>query len=489
MKRKGFLNSITRWLDRRRRGGKGPATPSAGAGQEYLDQTVATSGQVPRDVVIGVDLGTSCTKVVIRTPFAAGGRAVPVPFGKLGHPTCQFLLPTCLSVGVDRSLNLGTGDSGSVRNHLKRKLLDAALKSDETQKEQAILEATAYMAGYLGLALKYAREWFESEERGAIKGFRPRWQVNIGIPSAGYADEPLKKAFLSAAKAGWYLSLDTGLIETGSAVAAAELALEGELEDEVEINVLPEVAAEVVGYARSPLRRTGLHVIADAGASTLDICGFVLHEHDGDDRYSLLNADVSRLGVVALHKLRRCALCELCSGGFVDTVMEDPVAPIPEYWIDYMVDTECDECANSLKSAEGEFVSTSVQALMGIIMSLKDELTPLASAFQDGIPLPLFLCGGGSFMSQFQEVVDQAGSQLNHLTRVRAQLIRSPLPVPQDLDSELVDKQIFRRLAVAYGLSFNYDDIGTIDPPVGVEPIRPYRQIDWKANYPDKDIE
>lgn len=63
-----------------------------------------------------------------------------------------------------------------------------------------------------------------------------------------------------------------------------------------DINVIPEVAAELVGYARSSLRETGLHVLIDLGARTLDIASFILHNRDGDDRYSILTADLEELG-------------------------------------------------------------------------------------------------------------------------------------------------------------------------------------------------
>ena len=71
-----------------------------------------------------------------------------------------------------------------------------------------------------------------------------------------------------------------------------------------QVDVVPEIAAEVVGYARSKHRREGLHVMVDVGASTIDICGFVLHAADGEDgdQYHLLTALVKRLGLHELHR-------------------------------------------------------------------------------------------------------------------------------------------------------------------------------------------
>ena len=40
------------------------------------------------------------------------------------------------------------------------------------------------------------------------------------------------------------------------------------------VEVFPEIAAPVVGYARLRRRREGLHVMVNVGPSTIDVCGF-----------------------------------------------------------------------------------------------------------------------------------------------------------------------------------------------------------------------
>ena len=62
--------------------------------------------------------------------------------------------------------------------------------------------------------------------------------------------------------------------------------------------IIPEIAAGAVGYALSDLRREGLHVMVDIGASTVDVCSFLLHEKEGNDRYSLLISRCSETGVL-----------------------------------------------------------------------------------------------------------------------------------------------------------------------------------------------
>jgi hypothetical protein len=51
----------------------------------------STEGAELRDLVVGLDFGTSCTKVVIRSPFMYGARAVAIPNGALGRSSPQQL--------------------------------------------------------------------------------------------------------------------------------------------------------------------------------------------------------------------------------------------------------------------------------------------------------------------------------------------------------------------------------------------------------------
>ena len=50
-------------------------------------------------------------------------------------------------------------------------------------------------------------------------------------------------------------------------------------------------------------------------------------------------------------------------------------------------------------------------------------------------------------------------------------------PIPQDLISKIKDTDLFQRLSVAYGLSFNQFDLGKIKPKGDVENISSPEQI------------
>lgn len=59
------------------------------------------------------------------------------------------------------------------------------------------------------------------------------------------------------------------------------------------------------------------------------------------------------------------------------------------------------------------------------------------------------------------------------------------IPKPDNLEAEELRSHEYHRLAVAYGLSFQFDDIGIIVPPSEIDDVPPDRS---NKNYIDKFI-
>ncbi|MBC8425585.1 hypothetical protein H8E07_15835, partial [bacterium] len=114
-------------------------------------------------------------------------------------------------------------------------------------------------------------------------------------------------------RAAWHLSVTPGSVTLDRAFTALGDPA-GDVPHLFDFGVIPEVAAEVVGYARSDLRRPGLHFLVDAGAGTLDVAGFVLHEDQGENLYPILSASVRPHGSLALLRARREAAANAKGG-------------------------------------------------------------------------------------------------------------------------------------------------------------------------------
>ena len=195
---------------------------------------------------------------------------------------------------------------------------------------------------YLAVTLREARARFMAAESDTYGRFDIRWALNLGIPSAGYDDQVVRRRFLRAARAAWKASCGAESVEWDSIGEVLKQERQPEFDPGIAIEVVPEVAAQAVGYARSTFRDPGLHLLIDVGAGTLDVCGFVLHEWDGQDRYRLLTATVDRLGVLELHRRRLAVLTCLDRRDGNARGSIDPLTPIGETLADYHPGCPCD---------------------------------------------------------------------------------------------------------------------------------------------------
>jgi hypothetical protein len=430
------------------------------------------------DIVVGFDFGTSCSKVLLRSPYHYQQKALAVRFEEVGHSSCPYLLPSVVWVGDGGRISLKPQSQGhllrDIKYHLMRREPVPAIGRIGAGSET---DAAEVAVAFLALALRETRDWFLKRQRSLYGEFSLRWTLNIGLPSADFADEILCKTYDRVAKAAWALSLKQGHLTLRDAkeMLGSHHAIEKLPEHKsAEIKAIPEVAAAVAGYARSVRREEGLHVLLDIGASTLDLCGFILHERDGDDCYELLTADVCILGASMLYRERvsavRNAVDEHMKGLWDEY---DPVTPMKENVEDY---SPChDRVASAIKKGDADYSKQCRSALSRTLKHLKAKRDPLSSRWHS--KLPLFLSGGGAGMSFYRSVVadvsnwmrthwnpgDRSDGKETHDNRNEGIEIRS-LVKPQNFEAD-IDDHTNHRLAVAWGLSYPETDIGEVSRP------------------------
>src|SRR5690606_19730150 len=264
------------------------------------------------ELIIGLDFGTSSTKVVIQAPDLQGSPSFPVDFGPLAHKSSRYLLPTKLWVR-DGKFSIAPQPNGRVISNLKTALLvdpsvtAAAHDIDRRRNSEAIA------AIYLALVLRYCRKWFLETKAGLVRHFgRLVWSVNLGVPSPCIEDNEQNRSFRRVGKTAWLLStLPEDTISFSRAREELDRVDDPDYWDPsdesiCDFDIIPEIAAGAVGYALSDRRRDGLHVMVDIGASTVDICTFLLTTDKEvlTDRYSLLIADVQEYGIARVHDER-----------------------------------------------------------------------------------------------------------------------------------------------------------------------------------------
>jgi hypothetical protein len=425
--------------------------------------------------VIGFDFGTSCTKIILRSPYHYGGRAFAVPFAEAAHDSSPHLLPSVLRLGKNGQLLFGNGGDGPLYRDIKLHLVKAVPVQPVDGKLDG-LEAKVLAVAFLALGIRQSRGWFLRTQRKLYGSFELVWHLNIGLPSADYADEKLTKLYRTIAEAAWLLSIAQlpVTIQTAETLLNAVNGGSSPGTGAALVDVIPEVAAEVVGYARSQRRNEGLHLLVDVGASTLDACSFILRQSAGDDCYDMLTADVQRLGTMALYEGRVMGVHQAVHDHVTDLWGKcDPVNPIPDNPGQYLPTTE--SLTAYVEVAGQAYAKLCKQMLWRAVIDLKRRRAPNSSKWKTG--LPVFLCGGGSAMGFYVKALSAFSSHLANFYQGTRGLIPCLLPKPKELIAR-VDDANYHRLGVAWGLSYPEYEIGSITRPCDIADVPLPKEIE-----------
>lgn len=432
------------------------------------------------EIVVGYDFGTSSSKIVIQSPYKLGGRAVAVPFEDVGHPSCPYLVPAHVTLSARDHFSLQQGDDGRTIRHLKIGILDHFERGRGSSSIWSAGDPSVWALAHIALVLRQARAWFLETQADSYGNDKINWSLNLGVPSAGYSDQAILREFEAIAEAAWILSLSPATPQLTDVENVLRRTRRQRGEAIIAVGVVPEVAAEVVGYAKSKYRDEGLHVLVDLGASTLDICGFILHSDGEGDIYELLTTEVSRLGLLDLHKRRMYAAA---SSPPFDRVPDDLIFELPE-WEVQRIGPKSQE---AFQRCDQEYRKDCVQALMRTLASLKRDRVPLSRQWETG--LPVFLCGGGVRSRAVSTLLSDTNERASR-TWSSVQVLRRALPSLGVLgqDGSQISDDTFSRLGVAFGLSHEAINIGRPVPPEEIPNMEaPWRRSNWQDRFIDKD--
>ena len=443
-----------------------------------------------RDLVIGFDLGTSSTKVVIQDRQLR--KAFVVPFDDLCGSNNRYLLPTALYRDNENKLSLKPGQTQI--DDLKVNFMK---DPDKTVNHYGFKATNQdFIAAYIGLVLIKIREWFWREKSREYADTTINWELNVGIPAKTWNETTLSEAAKKAALAGWNISRrpETSISIKDIACAFQEACHQidnddcdedqGQLHPDL-IKPVPELIAEVMGFAQSQLRRLGMYLLVDIGASTMDISTFILHEDQGEENiFTILSSDVQPLGVYNLHKYRINNSLDIYKRKLESINRSyDGISALPEFST-YQPEIEDDD-NEIFEKAENNYLNQCSIVLRQVIGHTIKVRNPYSQAWELGVPS--FICGGGSQVHLYEQLVPYSGEKLKS-TGIKGFDVRK-LPKPENLENDDILPQEYHRVAVSYGLSFSIDNMGTIIPERDVEDIVPDLFItDVQDNFIDKDM-
>lgn len=446
------------------------------------------------DIVLGFDFGTSSSKIVIRD----SGRqtAYAVPFGSFACSSNSYLIPTNIFISDDGNLSLSPAQHsfGSLKIHLMdspEKIIFSA------QNTSVTINAAELAAAYMALVIRRARYWFLKQMKLIYKDTHIYWHVNLGIPSRNYDDQKIRQTFQSIAMAAWRISRIDSIIniaevkkylkEVANHPASIEEILNSNADEDFwlhpdYVTTHPEVIMEVVGYAHSPLRINGLHMLVDVGATTLDTATFLIGSHEGDDAFTLLATKVERYGTMELHKHRVHALKNSMQECLSRMSNIDPTLPLPD-----PTHYERQVAKNDLSQNDSIFFKECKSNIGELVRYTKGARDPNSAAWAAG--LPVFICGGGARNPIYKDLIESLGSKIaESLTNFNEFSIKA-IPQPQKLNAPELPHNEYDRLAVAYGLSFTSDEIGKVIPESKVSDIHREKKANrLEERYVSKDM-
>jgi hypothetical protein len=418
------------------------------------------------DLVLGIDFGTSCSKVVIGDPGWLG-RSYAVPVGGAGTGLERFLRPTRMLIGKGMETNL------------KMRLMA------DPDSEALRHRVTLYLAGIIRDSL----HWFESDGPPKYRDRQAVWSLNLGFPDKQVGTGPLVDAYRSIADLATRLaSTDLPLTLTSIRSLRPPTAADSfrrEIPPE-RIHLYPEIAAQLAGYVNSPYRAQGSLLLIDVGAGTLDVSTIILHGGRAEDIVSFHFCEVGPFGALKLLEARIDALNAVKPGSVtvpLDAYQSGTVAT-PEVPAAILGDGRVVHRAfvEAFDTTSARFADEAIRLAISCSSRFRvRQREAHADAAYDPWPgqLRFFFTGGGSRLGFYRNHFTKGPfeQELTKFTRWeiseagrrgRQQGLRlEPLPTPGDLEGlpRELDSH-FDRLSVAHGLAYGSENLMRITSSV-----------------------
>lgn len=401
-------------------------------------------------VRLGIDFGTAFTKVAI----GVSGKVFLVDWDGLHADSPRYLLGGELSETPGGALCGRAPGVDRVLTDFKLPFVGGAHNSTA--------EDLATAATFLAWVMKYSRAWLYRHHSTVLRRHRLAWEVNLGAPTGSWAagGDALRDRYRRLGLIAWRASQEqeVSLARSRDLVPDTAVAESGWGLDF--LGVLPEFAAQVAAYVRSPQRQDGLHVLVDAGAGTLDVACFRIMRAPGtgDNTFPVFASAVTPLGTHFLMRERGA----LVSAGRVRWSSMDPVPTAASFAVDAGI------APAAVHETDQRFVERVAGAINPVLDRTRMHMDRRAPEFARGGEMPVFLVGGGAHVDVYSAGVSLAFNARSFRHRLRR------FPVDGGLEARFgIDDEATNRLCVAQGLTYDAEMIGRLIPPSRIPPDSP----------------
>jgi len=443
---------------------------------------VSPIGEIDTDVIMGIDWGTTYTKVIIQE--LGSRKAFAVKFGRTGID--GYLLPS--QIYKNGNTYGFTGPEVNLKKNLKLPILNRDYDVNDL----------SYIIAFLAVVIRNAREWFLINHGSIFNNAKLAWSYHIGVPAVRSDIElgTLVRNILHSAAA---ISLTDGELILGSDVLrAANIVKQGSwfdenrVLDEYYVSAFPEISAQLHGYVSSNKWDDSLPkvMIIDIGGGTVDSAIINVTKNRSEVRYNCLKSHVFNCGAEILH-LKRQAWIE---GAFANSKIKNPpllkelelmrrtsgkLSKIPSSVTHYLSQAVFPEnSGNNVDTVFDRKYAMTLSASVIIPVRIIDPRT-------DWSKLKVLFCGGASNNKVYQHYINRVNSSDNRSLRFNL----ATLEAPENLDIVGVESCDYHRLSVAFGLSFQ--DLGEFVGPDEIPPIPSENEQTssaWNVEYISKDF-
>lgn len=453
---------------------------------EQSSQTNLKDAIDERELMLGIDFGTSSVKVVIGDSVLVKAFAVPF-YDEMGIG--RFLLPSRIYQS-EKGFSLLSGRA--VYQDLKLSLLAEPHRPEYQYR----------VVAFLALIIKHARAWLFHEYSLVYMKTHVLWRMAVGLPAQSHHSADVKGEFHRLCLAAWLVAGQSNGAEISVSTILSALNRADELksgsiatiEEDVELAIVPEIAAQIYGYVASESfdkKAANNFLLVDVGAGTVDTSLFHVKYTKGKWDFEFYTSSVQPFGTMNFNRYRLdwwiSALKRLTPvpKGLLDAIVgikdaTDSQNPLPNDIGQYVSSSKLTFSSNK-ESPDYNFFSSNVlkQIKSNTFLRAWSE-NHLDQAALTGIPT--YLCGGGMRMPYYKQLEASLLSQPN-CSWMKMSVRR--MTTPKNLIATGLPPSDYDRLSVAYGLSFL--NVGKIVKSTPEPKIQILDTPNWQSNYVGKD--
>lgn len=422
---------------------------------------------------IGVDFGTSYSKICVRGP-----RSVGVEVCKFGdNLPADALIPSKIWVddqGVVTLPEVGKAEpTGALVEYPKMALADleelkisGASSGLRVEIERSIEPLCALFVAHL---LRLAKAWVRTNWGAFVDGTEVEWSANVGVPVA-HLNSDNEKVFARVLAVAWEWTSVDRLPETIEQVRQLYEQTSQGLDPELShCQPFPEIGAAVQAFVSSREARPGIYVFFDVGGGTLDGVAFNFRRDDGLPVVDFYSGSVEPLGIQALAMKVWSPLVPSAVQQMVERLLSPDRAEIPYR----------EEIAGEIRRLVGRIVMGAKRKdtrdwrkdLIQASNIQKPYYYPVED--EDIRPLVVFTGGGGHRSEFYCDAIASTYEKFKHRNAGVPPYALTSVPKPIDLKLGGIPEEDFNRFLIAYGLSIPFGEGAEVHLPRDFEDLPP----------------